>query len=388
MILYYDCFSGISGDMNLAALIDLGVPEHFLKEELNKLNLPGYELKVSTDQRSGISGTKVSVETEPSETDKHHRNLADIEEIINSSALNDNVKKSSVNMFRKLADAEAKVHEKDINEIHFHEVGAVDSIVDIVGAAICFDYLNPDKIYCSAVELGGGMVKCAHGILPVPAPATAEILKGIPVKSGNQDFEATTPTGAVILACNVDEFTSMVHFITQKTGYGIGHKQSEVPNILRIFKGIEEPKEKKTLHTIFECNIDDMSPETMGYVMDRLFDAGADDVFVTPVIMKKSRNAAKLNVLCKDYIKDRVERILINETTTFGFRSFPVDKMELKRDFKKLNTKYGQVTIKRGYYNDEIIKQKPEYEDCVKLAREHHIPLRIIYSEIEKLLNR
>lgn len=282
-ILYYDCFSGICGDMNLGALIDIGVDKDYLISELLKLNVSGYEIKVKKDVKNGISGTKVDVILENSHkhheehkcehshdvhehhhehelnssnhnhqhtheqhihTHQHsrsnhheHRNLMDIEKIIEASGLNENVKSISLRMFKKVAEAEAKVHNKSIEEVHFHEVGAVDSIVDIVGAAIGLDYLKVDNVECSTVEVGSGFVKCAHGILPVPAPATIEILQSIPIKS-NLPFEATTPTGAAILACSVDEFTDAKNFSVKRIGYGIGGKDNtEIPNMLRIFIG-------------------------------------------------------------------------------------------------------------------------------------------------------
>jgi hypothetical protein len=388
MIIYYDCFSGISGDMNLAAMVDLGVPQSFLINELKKLKLTGYTVEITSDRRKNIFGTKIIVNLNKGQHKNHHRRLSDIIKIINNGDLNDHVKKMSIEMFQKLAETEAKVHGKDIDEIHYHEVGAIDSIIDIVGAALCFNYLKPDKIFCSPVELGRGLVKCEHGTFPVPAPATAEILKNIPVKTGNQPFEATTPTGAVILACNVDEFTNPGNFSIKKTGYGIGHKESEIPNVLRVFIGeLNEPAKSKHLHSMFECNIDDMNPELLEYIMDKLFDAGADDVFITPVIMKKSRNGSKISVLCHHSVKEKVSGILIKETSTFGFRSYPVNKTELDRDVIELETKYGKVKIKRATQRDEVIKQKPEYDDCAKLAKENNIPIKEVYREIEKLLN-
>lgn len=279
-ILYYDCFSGISGDMNLGAMIDLGVNKDYLISELSKLNLENeYKIEVRRDSRKGIEGTKVDVilkdnheehnhihgddhqhshehnhehsdghshnhqHNHPDEHHQHchkhnhhiHRNLKDIEDIINSSSLSDNVKKLSLNMFMKVAEAESKVHGKPLYQVHFHEVGAVDSIVDIVGAAICLDYLKVDKIMASSIELGGGFVKCAHGLIPVPAPATVEILKGIPVKSGIVPFETTTPTGAAILAANVEEFTDIKEFTIEKIGYGVGGRDTEIPNVLRVY---------------------------------------------------------------------------------------------------------------------------------------------------------
>lgn len=268
-ILYYDCFAGISGDMNLGAMIDLGVNKEYLLKELSKLNISDeYEIKIKKDIKKGIQGTKVDVilkhEHNHNHSEEHneencnhihkddidshehhhehvHRNLKDIEDIINSSTLSDNVKKLSLNMFMKVAKGESKVHGKPLDEVHFHEVGATDSIVDIVGASICFDYLKVDKIMASTVELGGGFVKCAHGLIPVPAPATVEILKGIPVKSGAVSFETTTPTGAAILSANVDEFTDIKELLIDKVGYGIGQRDVEIPNVLRVYLG-----EKKT----------------------------------------------------------------------------------------------------------------------------------------------
>lgn len=246
-VLYYDCFAGISGDMNLGAMLDVGVDKDYLANELSKLNIDHeFEIKAVKESRKGIEGTKVDVvlkhhhehdHEHEHEHHHHHRNLENIENIINSSSLNDNVKALSLNMFKKVAEAEARVHGKPIYEVHFHEVGAIDSIVDIVGAAICLDYLKVDKVMSSPVELGGGFVKCAHGIIPVPAPATVEILKGIPVKSGIVPFETTTPTGAAILASNVQEFSDMKDFIIENTGYGVGCRDTEIPNVLRVYLG-------------------------------------------------------------------------------------------------------------------------------------------------------
>ena len=246
-ILYYDCFCGISGDMNLAALIDLGVPKEYLVQELSKLNLNSeYKLIIDNSTKLGITGTRVNVnlkehnhshEGHVHNHEHHHRNLKDIEEIINSSDLSDKVKKLSLDMFMKVAEAEAKVHGKSLYEVHFHEVGAADSIVDLVGAAICLDYLDVDKIIASPVQVGGGFVKCAHGLMPVPAPATSEILKNIPINTGIVQFETTTPTGAAILAANVNEFTQKIDFSIKKVGYGIGHRDLEIPNVLRVYLG-------------------------------------------------------------------------------------------------------------------------------------------------------
>jgi uncharacterized protein (TIGR00299 family) protein len=421
-ILYYDCFSGISGDMNLGALLDLGIDKRYLIEELSKLNLKGYEIKVSRDSRKGIQGTKVDVTLQEhhhehnhnedghshvhksndyshgNHTHSHdeHRNLKDIEGIINSSELNSKVKELSKKIFMKVAEAEAKVHGKSLYEVHFHEVGAVDSIVDIVGAAICLNHLNVDKIMSSSIELGGGFVKCAHGIIPVPAPATVEILKGIPVKLGAVPFETTTPTGAAILAAIVDEFQDDKNFIIDKIGYGIGNRDTEIPNVLRVMLVEEADKpiihknkveqvynaqcDNETDQQIIECNIDDMNPELYESIIDKLFTEGALDVYLTPIIMKKGRPSIKISVLCEDCKVEKMKEVLFRETTTFGVRSFKVNKTMLEREFNKVKTSYGEVTVKEAYYKGEKIKSKFEYEECRKISESNGISIREVYE--------
>ncbi|MCB2306409.1 nickel pincer cofactor biosynthesis protein LarC [Clostridium estertheticum] len=432
-ILYYDCFSGISGDMNLGALLDLGIDEKYLVDELSKLNLNGYEIKVSRDIRKGIEGTKVDVllqehshghsheEVSELHLHEHHhddahgehnhehihndnegdhmhvhagiehihkdqRNLNDIEKIINLSELSSKVKELSMEIFMKVALAEAKVHGKPLYEIHFHEVGAVDSIVDIVGAAICLNYLNVDKIMSSSVELGGGFVKCAHGLIPVPAPATVEILKGIPVKLGAVPFETTTPTGAAILAANVCEFKDDNNFIINKIGYGIGNRDTEIPNVLRVMLVEEVSNEKyddETVEQIIECNIDDMNPELYEYIIDMVFNEGALDAYITPIIMKKGRPSVKISILCEEDKTNRMKEILFRETTTLGVRSFKVDKTKLKREFVKVNTSYGEVTVKEAYYKGEKIKSKFEYEECKRIAKSTGVPISEVYEKLK-----
>ncbi len=243
-ILYYDCFSGISGDMNLAAMLELGVPEKYLTDNLAKLNVKNYKIIAEKNNINGIGGTKVTVKL--TKEDHKHRHLKDIKDIINNSDLSENIQQKSIKIFEKIAVAEAKIHQTTVEKIHFHEVGAIDAIVDIVGAAICLDYLKPDKIICSEIELGSGFAKCAHGIIPVPAPATLEILKNIPISIGKQNFEATTPTGAAILSVIVDEFQETTSLNINKIAYGLGHKKSKKPNMLRLMLGSNA---KKKVHT-------------------------------------------------------------------------------------------------------------------------------------------
>jgi hypothetical protein len=387
-VLCYDCFSGISGDMNLGAMIDLGIEVTFLNNELGKLNLPGWELVTEKAQRHGITGTKVTVRQTIHE--HVHRHLSDIEKIILGSSLADSVKKLSMNIFMKIATAEAAVHGIGVDEVHFHEVGAIDSIIDIAGAAICFNALNVGAVYISDVELGGGFVNCDHGKLPVPAPATAEIIKGIPVRTGGVDFEATTPTGAAILAALGTDFGGRSQVKILKTGYGVGHKDHPaIPNLLRVHlgetTGTDEPGHKALL---IESNIDDMNPEFYDHISDRLFRAGASDVYCSQIIMKKGRPGVVLNVICEHGLEDIIREIIFTESTTVGIRTFEFKKDTLAREFFKLGTPYGEVTIKRSFLKGKEVSIKPEFEECRMIATERNIPVKEVYNNIISLLIR
>ncbi len=424
-ILYYDCFAGISGDMHLGAMIDAGVdPEHLISE-LKKLKLTGYKLNIYREKRKSIEGTKVDVNLEKethshhhnndhhSHDDHHHhhahddhhhhehddghshtphsghhhhehRNFSDIKQILANSELPVKTKDRALKMFRLIAEAEAKIHGVSVDEIHFHEVGAVDSIVDITGAAICLEYLKPDRILCSTIELGGGMVRCAHGLMPVPAPATSEILKGIPVKTGGTPHEATTPSGAAILAANVHEFTDTVTFRPTKTAYGIGHRDMELPNILRVYLGeMDEISLSSENVVLIECNIDDMNPEYYSHIMDRLFSEGALDVYITPIIMKKSRPAAILSVITDHKNMQNFSKIMLEETTTLGVRAQTVSRRMLDREFETIKTSLGSVTVKKALMNGISIKWKPEFEDCKRIADEQGLLLHEVYKIVE-----
>jgi pyridinium-3,5-bisthiocarboxylic acid mononucleotide nickel chelatase len=381
-VLSYECFSGISGDMNLGAMIDLGIDKDFLVGELGKLNLKGWELVVQKDQRHGIYGTKVTVRQTRHE--HAHRHLSDIEKIVNDSSLDRTVKDLSMKIFMKIAEAEAHVHAISIDRVHFHEVGAIDSIIDIVGAAICFNALNPDAVHVSPVELGGGFVKCDHGKLPVPAPATAEIVKGIPVKKGGVDFEATTPTGAAIISALGTHFGSDRIIKVEKTGYGVGHKEHpDVPNMLRVSLG-ELVTNPETGHDAIqlECNIDDMNPEFFDYISDKLFKAGAADVFLSSIIMKKGRPGIVLHVICENEAAGQLKSIIFSESTSLGIRTFPFRKDTLTRKPESINTVFGDVRIKRSFYNGIEVSAKPEYDDCRRIAAEKDIPVKEVYNKI------
>ncbi|MDT8715152.1 nickel pincer cofactor biosynthesis protein LarC [Clostridium sp. 19966] len=410
-VLYYDCFCGISGDMNIAALIDLGVDKEYLLREIGKLNLSSeYEIKINKSMKNGITGTKFDVilkhehnheenhshehlheEHHTHEKEEHvhhgeHRNLNDIENIINGSNLSDVVKKLSLDIFMKIALAEAEVHGKPIEEVHFHEVGAIDSIIDIVGAAIAIDYLKVDRIMASTVQVGGGFVKCAHGLIPVPAPATVKILKDIPIKSGIVPFETTTPTGAAILAENVQEFTDKIEFKIEKIGYGLGTRDLDIPNVLRVYLGEENKQEEREEQYLLETNIDDMNPELYSYTEEKLFEKGALDVFKTPIIMKKGRPGIKLSVLVKGSKEKEVLDVIFKETTSLGVRKFNVGKIMLNREFKNIKTPYGEVKIKNSYYEGKLVKYKAEYEDCKKIAAENNLPISKVYREVNRLI--
>lgn len=396
-ILYYDCFAGISGDMNLAAMIDLGVEPGYLRAELSKLGLDHeFELSVAADSRHGIHGTRVDVVL-TDRTGRHghahddashghaaHRNLADIESIILGSTLSEEVKATSLAIFRKVAEAEARVHGKTLHEVHFHEVGATDSIVDIVGAAICFHRLGVDAVWASPVELGGGFVRCAHGLIPVPAPATVEILHGIPTTRGAVKHETATPTGAAILAALVDEFTETPALVAEKTAYGIGHRDAAIPNVLRVHLARASSRPAGTVQDarLLQCNIDDMTAEMLGVAMDLLMEKGAMDVHFTPIQMKKNRPATCVSLLCSAADEERFKDLLFRHTTTLGIKSFPLDKTVLDISFERLETPLGPVTMKNALRDGKVIRVKPELEDCREMARRHDLPLADVYAII------
>lgn len=406
-ILYYDCFSGLSGDMNLAAMIALGVDQEYLREELAKLDMQDeFSLRVGPGERKGICGTRVDVELhthQPGQDqehhhhhhhhdhdhqhhhDHHHRNLHDIETIIGQSGLEEAVRDTALRIFRRVAEAEAKVHGKRLDEVHFHEVGATDSIVDIVGAAICFHALDVDAVWCSPVELGGGFVQCAHGMMPVPAPATVEILHGVPTTCGAVDKECTTPTGAAIVAELADRFVSGPAMTVQQTGYGIGHRDNAIPNVLRVHLATveqEQPSTTQVSATMLQCNIDDMTAEMLGVVLDQLMEEGAMDVHFTPIIMKKSRSATMVSVLCREEETEQFQRLLFQHTTTLGIKSVPVHKTELERRIETMETPLGPVRVKRALLDGRVLRSKPELEDCRALAKQHGLSLLDIYAGI------
>ncbi len=381
MIAYLDCFSGISGDMLLGAMVDTGLAISDLRADLSRLPLRGYEITAEKVSKQGISGTLVRVKTEPSHT---HRGLHDIVAIIGAADLPAEVTGPAIRTFERLATAEARVHSTTVEDIHFHEVGAVDAIVDIVGAFCGLRRLGIEKVYASALPLGGGWVDTQHGRLPVPAPATVELLHGMPSYGGPVDAELVTPTGAAILTTICHDFGEMPPMTIRAIGWGAGSKDLPHPNLLRIFLGEPAKRASEQRLVLIETNIDDMSAEVFGYVMDRLLEAGALDVFYTPIVMKKSRPATLVSVLSEPPLVDSLCDILFRETTTLGLRLKEVGRRCLDREWREVQTEYGLVRVKIGRLGDEILNIAPEYEDCARLAKEKGVPMKAVYDAARK----
>ncbi|MCE5329263.1 nickel pincer cofactor biosynthesis protein LarC [bacterium] len=387
-ILYIDCFSGISGDMMVGALIDLGLDFYFLKEELGKIDVRGYEVKSEKVKRSGISASKFTVETTQ---DHHHRTYADILNLINNSSMKMRSKEISLSIFDIIATAEAKVHQVEKEKVHFHEVGAVDSIVDIAGTAIGITELEIEEVFCANIPLGSGFVQTMHGILPVPAPATLEILKDVPVYSGNFDFEVTTPTGAAIIKSLVKSFGGIPLIKVKDTGFGSGTiEKKDTPNLLRLVLGeLSDPDENSADNFKFESenlallstNVDDISPEILGYLMGKLFEEKVLDAWTEPIFMKKNRQAVKINVLCIQTDVEKILDILFTETSTLGIRRQEVKRYLLERKFDMVKLPYGEVKIKIGYKEGKAVTFSPEYESCRMLAQKTGKPIKEIYRD-------
>jgi hypothetical protein len=378
-VCYLDCFSGVSGDMLLGALVDAGLDADALRAEFAKLGLEGVELEFEKTLRSSISGTNLTVKVAH---DHSHRPLSKIEQIISSSSLRDAVKERAIRIFRRLGEVEAAIHNVSVEKVHFHEVGAWDSIADIVGACIGFDLLGIEKIYCSALNLGSGTVKAAHGVMPVPAPATAALVAEIPTYSDGPEAELTTPTGAAIVTTVSERFGAMPPMRISATGYGAGDKDFKGrPNLLRVLIGEMTAAPEATEVYVIEANIDDMSPQVAGYVRERLLDAGALDATFTPVFMKKDRPGFTVSVLAKTEDRERLGELLFNETTTLGLRMYRAERRVLERRWETVETPYGAVRIKIASGNGKIRNFAPEYEDCRQLAVDQKVPLKDVIQQ-------
>ncbi len=369
--LFYECFAGISGDMHLGALLDLGVPADYLRRELGKLELAReFELVVAAGAKLGITGTRATVRL-AADVDRPRRHLATIVDIIDNAGYAPRVRRLATGMFETIAAAEAKIHGTSVEHVHFHEVGATDAIVDLVGAAVGLDHLGVDAVYCAPIEVGAGMVRCEHGRLPVPAPATAEILKGAPCKYGGVDGEATTPTGAAILKAAVNNFHPPRRFTATAIGYGIGEKDFAIPNVLRLTLGECPPASdglEVETNLEVECNIDDMAAEAFEPLLETLFAKGAKDVFLTPIIMKKARPGTKLTLLVDESDLDAVLAELFAASTTIGVRLHEVGKRMLPRRERVVATALGKVRVKVVTLPGGAIRWKSEYDDVAAIA--------------------
>jgi pyridinium-3,5-bisthiocarboxylic acid mononucleotide nickel chelatase len=434
-IAYLECFSGISGDMFLGALVDAGVSPRLLEETVSALGV-GAKLEISRVMRSGISATKVDVwvdgekdmpreeywakqdvalapcahaehehhahahehdhEHSPegahgSHTHEHtHRGLSEIRKIISAARISESAKKIAIAIFEALGTAEAKIHNVPMETVHFHEVGAVDAMVDIVCAAVGSEALGVDEIVCSPLNVGGGTVKCAHGTFPVPAPATVELLKEAPVYSSGVQAELVTPTGAAIVKTLARRFAAFPEMKIEKSGYGAGSREfAENPNVLRLVIGEgaakAEPKINSETITILEANLDDLNPQVFGYVLDRLFEEGALDVFGIPVQMKKNRPGTLLTVLCKPEQSSKLAHLIFAETTTLGVRRREEARQTLARRWENVRTQWGEVRIKIASMNGTVTNYAPEYEDCRRIAAEHRVPLKAVMQEATRI---
>ncbi len=388
-ILYFDCFSGISGDMVLGALVDLGIDINDIQAGLKSLNLKGFRIESSTVKRGGISGTKLDVVVSKSKAFKQpSRHYSDIKNILENSSLPDSVKINSLQIFDRIAVAEAEVHGISKEKVHFHEVGAIDSIIDVVGSSLAINLWAPDNIFASPLNVGEGFVECEHGTLPVPAPATLKLLKGIPCFSSGVQKEMTTPTGAALIGHFAERFGSMPTMKITQAGYGAGdHIIEKTPNLLRVVSGETTSLSSNATVQMIEANIDDMNPEFYDCVIENLFKAGALDVFLTPILMKKNRPANKISVLIDEENREQAAHILLTETSTLGVRHYAVDRTLLDRQIRELITPIGKVRVKIGRLGNEVLRVTPEYEDCKKIAISEKRPLQSVYEEISRMAN-
>jgi TIGR00299 family protein len=388
-ILYFDCFAGASGDMILGAVVGAGVDARALVEQLKLLNVSGFDVSFETVDRSGISATHARVRTEHEHA---HRHLGDILKIIYESHLGDDIKNRAAHIFSRLAEAEAKVHNMPVERIHFHEVGALDAIVDVVGACIGFELLGIERFYSSALHVGSGMVEMAHGRFPIPPPAVAELLQHAPSYATDIKGELVTPTGAAIISTVCSEYGAMPLMRIEQTGYGAGSREYQnFPNVLRVIVGQSESANEEAgveRLLMIETNIDDMSPQLFGHLMDKAFALGALDCYFTPVQMKKNRPGVLVSILCQADKKDALYNLLFAETTTLGARSYEVERRALNREIVRVETSYGTIDVKVASAFGRIIKQMPEYEQCRAAAEHAGVALQTVEAAVRDELSK
>jgi uncharacterized protein (TIGR00299 family) protein len=391
-VAHFDCFSGISGDMTLGALIDAGVDADAIRQGIASLGLP-IQLEIEKVRKGGFAATYVHVEAPQEDT---HRFLPDVDEIIHRGSLSEQQRDLALRIFRRLAEAEATVHGMPLEQVHFHEVGALDSIADIAGAAVGLNLLGVERFTSRPVPTGSGMVQCAHGLMPIPAPGTAELLRGVPLARSDIKAELTTPTGAAVLTTVVSDWLDQPVMMVEKIGHGAGKRNFvEQPNILRLFVGqvANLPAQSGELDTcptesdqvyVIETNLDDLQAEVIGYCYDLLFAAGALDVYTTPIHMKKNRPGMLLSVLAPETALAAIEEILFRETTTFGIRRYSVQRHKLNRRPWTVSTEWGPIQGKLGWRDGQPPVFSPEYEDCARVARQHGMALRAVYAAAER----
>ncbi len=376
--LYFDCVSGASGDMILGALLDAGLPADVLRERLAALHLPGFELRVEKVEKCGIAATQVDVVVDDDVPERH---LPQLEAIVQGGDLPAHVVEKSIAVLHRIGEAEAAIHSSSLDHVHLHELGGIDTIVDVVGAVSGLDALGIERVRCSPIPLGRGFTNSAHGRIPLPAPATVALLRGAPVTGSEIQAETVTPTGAALLSTLSADFGGIPAMTLSAVGYGAGRKDFAIPNVLRVLVGEAAAAGDSGLQAlvVLETNIDDLNPETYDYVMGRLFAAGALDVFLAPIQMKKNRPATLLAVICWPSAAAALSDILFSETSTLGIRRYEVMRQALPRRSQTVETPYGPVRVKVAHWGDGQTKAAPEYEDCRKLAAQHNIPLREIY---------
>ena len=386
-ILHFDLIGGASGDMILGALVDSGLPVDVLRTLLEQLQLNEFEINSQKVTKNGFSATKVNVTVQGDPPERH---LKDIREIIQRSKLKVEIQEKSLAIFQRIAEVEAAIHHQPIAEVHLHELGGTDTIIDITGALLALDYLGIAAVSSSPLPLGKGFVKGAHGEIPLPAPATVGLLKGLPVYGTDIQAELVTPTGAAIISQLSTAFGPAPAMELETTGYGAGNRDLPIPNLLRILIGKTKDQTRADLEhlTVLETNLDDLNPEIYPYLMDRLFEAGALDVVLLPIQMKKNRPGTQVQVLANESDIGIHKSILFQETTTLGIREYRVDRVSLPRKILELDTAYGKIRVKIAEINDHQKKVSPEYEDCARAAKEFQVPLQLVYREVIDFFNK
>jgi len=381
-IAYFDCFSGASGDMILGSMIDAGLNAQELRKELKKIPIPMVQLNAKKVLKRGISATQVIITGKKEK--KSYRTLNDILKIVEKSHLEPEVKKKSKEVFERIASVEAKIHQKPVREIHFHELSGLDSIVDIVGSVWGFHQLGIDKLYVSKVNVGSGFVECEHGILPVPAPATLALMKGKPIYSSGVERELLTPTGAALLTFLGSDFGNMPEMNVERVGYGAGQDDLPHPNLLRLLIGVPSVNSGMERVMVVETNIDDMNPQFYDYMIEKLLAMGVMEVFLTPIMMKKNRPGTLLKVICPSEKLTSVTGFLLKETTTLGLRWHEEERNRADREILTLGTRYGKIRFKLARWEGRVVNLSPEYEDCKRLAVKKKITLKEVFEEARK----